>query len=387
MLPRSNSFFSTSIALPWFGGNAPHATLDVLRGCNIACPSCYNARPTATKGLDQLRRELDQLLALRRLQTITLSGGEPLLHPDLPDIIRLIHRRNLCVAILTNGLLLDASWAKALRQAGADAVLLHIQQNQSRADAPPPSDPDGWRKLRASKARLVTESRMAAGLALIASPNALPEFMETVEEMLTSPHLEFMLITTQTDFARFLRVRGDIHGGLRADAGPGPYCPLSSATVRSELERKGMSPFAHVGSFFNPDRPRWLTYLSATLCGPRGVRRRSVAAARSDRFFVELMRRLNGRYSFLYRAGAVRFRLQLLFNALSGGGRLAEALSFIAASLVPGRTLVEKHIVFQEGPAWLSDGTIDFCRDCPDATIRNGHLVPLCLADRMEESP
>ncbi len=387
MFSRPHPSSPETIALPWQGHRTPHATLDILRECNIACPGCFNNQPPATKDLGQLRRELDQLLALRRLHTITLSGGEPLLHPDLPDIIRLIRRRNLRVAILTNGLLLDAGRAENLRRAGTDAILLHIQQNQSRADAPSPSDPGGWRKLRASKARLVAESRMAAGLAHIASANTLPELLETVEEMLESPHLEFMLITAQTDFARFRRVRGDVLCGLRADDGPGPFRPLSIETVRGELQRKNMVPFAHVGSFFNPDRPRWLTYLSATLRSPRGLRRRSVAAARSDRFFMELMHRLHGRYSFFYRAGAARLRFQLLFNVLSGGARLAEALSFIAASLVPGRTLVEKHIVFQEGPEWLPDGSIDFCRDCPDATIRNGHLVPLCLADRIEQAP
>ncbi len=218
MFSRPHPSSPETIALPWQGHRTPHATLDILRECNIACPGCFNNQPPATKDLGQLRRELDQLLALRRLHTITLSGGEPLLHPDLPDIIRLIRRRNLRVAILTNGLLLDAGRAENLRRAGTDAILLHIQQNQSRA-------------------------------------------------------------------------------------------------------------------------------------------------------------------------GAARLRFQLLFNVLSGGARLAEALSFIAASLVPGRTLVEKHIVFQEGPEWLPDGSIDFCRDCPDATIRNGHLVPLCLADRIEQAP
>jgi hypothetical protein len=38
-------------------------------------------------------------------------------------------------------------------------------------------------------------------------------------------------------------------------------------------------------------------------------------------------------------------------------------------------------LIFQEGPSERPDGTLDFCRDCPDATVRDGALVPICMAD------
>ena len=74
-----------AMRLPWTGRNVPHAVLDLLRDCDVRCPGCYNARSFPPKPLEQIRGELEALLAARRLHTVTLSGGEPLLHPQLAE--------------------------------------------------------------------------------------------------------------------------------------------------------------------------------------------------------------------------------------------------------------------------------------------------------------
>ena len=62
-------------------------------GCNMRCPFCHNADlvlPT-----DDGRISVDELLAfldsrVGRLQGVCISGGEPLLQPDIEDFIRKI---------------------------------------------------------------------------------------------------------------------------------------------------------------------------------------------------------------------------------------------------------------------------------------------------------
>ncbi|MFB0566273.1 MAG: anaerobic ribonucleoside-triphosphate reductase activating protein [Candidatus Aminicenantaceae bacterium] len=76
-------------------------------GCNFRCPYCHNSdlvlRPQAlpTFPLDYFIRYLDS----RRnwLEAICISGGEPLLHEDIEELVFLLKERSLLVKIDTNG--------------------------------------------------------------------------------------------------------------------------------------------------------------------------------------------------------------------------------------------------------------------------------------------
>ena len=123
--------------LPWHGKTAPHAVLDILRGCNCRCANCYNAAaPLNCKSLDALRKELVLLRRERNLSAISLSGGEPLMHPEVAEIVDwLHHREGLTVNTLTNGILLDDAMAERLAKAGLGMITIHVQKGQKRPDA------------------------------------------------------------------------------------------------------------------------------------------------------------------------------------------------------------------------------------------------------------
>jgi MoaA/NifB/PqqE/SkfB family radical SAM enzyme len=65
---------------------------------------------------------------LARLQTsiVTLSGGEPLLHPELDDIIVHIRKHPMIAGLITNGYLLTADRIKKLNRAGLDHLQISI---------------------------------------------------------------------------------------------------------------------------------------------------------------------------------------------------------------------------------------------------------------------
>jgi len=87
--------------------------------CNLSCLHCYThkiGRLTSDLPAQVVFRLLDELMALGGT-VVTLSGGEPFLHTALRDIIS--HARpELDVRLLTNGTLLDASWATFLAEKG-----------------------------------------------------------------------------------------------------------------------------------------------------------------------------------------------------------------------------------------------------------------------------
>ena len=76
-------------------------------GCNLRCPFCHNASlVTKTEGLEEFSDpELFAYLRKRRglLDGVCVSGGEPLLHPDLPDFLARLRALGYSVKLDTNG--------------------------------------------------------------------------------------------------------------------------------------------------------------------------------------------------------------------------------------------------------------------------------------------
>ena len=78
-----------------------------LGGCNFRCPYCHNASLAMPDGshdaisVDDFLAFLDARVG--RLQSVCISGGEPTLHSDLPELIREIKSRGFAVKLDTNG--------------------------------------------------------------------------------------------------------------------------------------------------------------------------------------------------------------------------------------------------------------------------------------------
>lgn len=97
-----------------------------IRRCNLSCAYC-NEYDTYSKPvpLDIMLRRID-LLGNLRTGVITLSGGEPLLHPELDDIIRGIRKNATLAGLITNGYLLTAERVERLNDAGLDYLQISI---------------------------------------------------------------------------------------------------------------------------------------------------------------------------------------------------------------------------------------------------------------------
>jgi len=101
-----------------------------MRRCNLSCTYCNEyddfSKPTP---LDEMLRRIDYL---GRLGTsiITISGGEPLLHPELDEIIARIRKVGALAGIITNGYLLMPDRIQRLNKAGLDHMQISIDNVQ-----------------------------------------------------------------------------------------------------------------------------------------------------------------------------------------------------------------------------------------------------------------
>ena len=97
-----------------------------MRRCNLSCTYC-NEYDEVSKPvpLDDMFRRIDKLGELGT-SVITISGGEPLLHPELDDVIRRIRKNGAIAGIITNGYLLVADRIQRLNAAGLEWLQISI---------------------------------------------------------------------------------------------------------------------------------------------------------------------------------------------------------------------------------------------------------------------
>lgn len=102
------------------------AHLIPIRRCNLSCKYCneYDSYSKPVPIMTLLRR-VDRLAELGT-SIITISGGEPLLHPDLDTLIRQIRQRGMIAGLITNGFLLNAERIERLNRAGLDHMQISI---------------------------------------------------------------------------------------------------------------------------------------------------------------------------------------------------------------------------------------------------------------------
>jgi MoaA/NifB/PqqE/SkfB family radical SAM enzyme len=97
-----------------------------IRRCNLACEYCNEyddfSKPVPTESMFQRVDKLGEL----GTSVITISGGEPLLHPELDEIIRRIRKNGIIAGLITNGYLLTAERIEKLNRAGLEWLQISI---------------------------------------------------------------------------------------------------------------------------------------------------------------------------------------------------------------------------------------------------------------------
>jgi MoaA/NifB/PqqE/SkfB family radical SAM enzyme len=97
-----------------------------MRRCNLACAYCneYDAvsRPVP---LPLMLGRIDKLADLGT-SMITVSGGEPLMHPELDRMVLHMRRRGIISSIITNGYYLSREWIGRFNDAGLDYLQISI---------------------------------------------------------------------------------------------------------------------------------------------------------------------------------------------------------------------------------------------------------------------
>jgi MoaA/NifB/PqqE/SkfB family radical SAM enzyme len=119
-----------------FTGHPVLVQIIPARFCNLSCAYCNEYDKVSDPApLEEMYRRIDHLGRLGTAM-IGISGGEPLTHPHLDEIIRRIRRTGAIAGMITNGYLLNVERIERLNRAGLDHLQISIDN----------IDPDGVSK-------------------------------------------------------------------------------------------------------------------------------------------------------------------------------------------------------------------------------------------------
>jgi radical SAM protein with 4Fe4S-binding SPASM domain len=137
---------------------------NLTQRCNLRCDHCYISAGPGPRRPDELsttecRRVMDEIAEINPNILLILTGGEPLLRPDLPELAAAGRERGFTVVVGTNGVLLRERQARLLRESGVQGVSLSL-------DSTDPARHDAFRRLPGAwqGAMRATEACRAEGL-------------------------------------------------------------------------------------------------------------------------------------------------------------------------------------------------------------------------------
>lgn len=377
--------------MPWTQSDNAFSWLEITRRCDLNCGYCYQTNdPHSDKDLAEIEAELSTLVALRKCDTMFVSGGEPLVHPMLEEIVQRVRSYRLKPVLVTNGHRLTREKIKRLKRAGLFGFILHVDSGQSRPGWAGKSE-QALNDLRQHYADMIFEEKdMICGF----NTTILAETLHEVPDIVRWTVRNIRKVCTNTLIP--VRVpRKDDPWDYFIDGRPISFDETAFAQRRYKNPTRTLltaqdihaqilkvlphfSGNAFLGGTRIANAPKWVfSNIIGTekkifgYLGPRSMEMlQNGYHLIKSRFLSFLRPGTYARAKWLFPLGLFDADLRRAFYAFCGAAVQSPALLFKNA-------YVQSLLILQPQDV-LPNGEQDLCDGCPNRTVHYGRLVPMC---------
>lgn len=379
--------------MPWSMNDNPIGWLETTDKCNIYCLGCYRQQIAGHKPLEELKEDILFLKKWRNVNNISIAGGEPLIHPDICEIVAFIRQQGMEPLILSNGRALTRDLLLELKKAGSMGIAFHVDSLQKR-------DPkwNGKNEIELNELREELMELVASvpgmycnfGMTVYRSNFAqIPDIVRWANRHIDKVH--------GLVFITFRAAGLDVNVSYMTPAGE-PVNPeqLGYAAKREVYEDSGVTsedlwkmlreefPYYNASSYLNGtqrhDSIKWL--LGVTIGLGDGVMLGSVGPRLAEAFEVWHHWR-HGTYVAhrrSHRAGRKIF-LAGLFDERVREARKAYWKAVLRQPKLLLAPVYTQAMGIIQAPDLMDDGRTDMCDACPDMCVHEGTLVHSCRWD------
>jgi hypothetical protein len=379
--------------LPWNYADNGISWLEPTTKCNLRCEGCYrNQNGPGHKTLEEVRAELEVFRKLRKSDCMSIAGGDPLVYPQILELVKMIKEMGWKPILNTNGLALNGSLLKDLKKAGVFGFTLHIDTSQKRPNVHAKTETD-LNDLRLNYAEMLAEvGGLSCSFNATVSENTIheiPNMVDWAQKHADIVHtMVFILYRSPTltgDFDFYANGnKMDIGTTYKESEWGGSKTLMAKDVVEKICEADPLyEPAAYLNGTASPDSFKWLLANRVVLNG-------ETVGYLSPKF-MELLQTFSHLFTGTYLAYAEPKGIALGKLASFLGGIVDKKMRRIFFKILD-RILTHPSNLFR--PAYLqsfmiiqpvnfeSDGRQDMCDSCPDITVHDGKLVWSC---RLEE--
>ncbi|MDZ7344173.1 MAG: radical SAM protein [candidate division KSB1 bacterium] len=378
--------------LPWSLPDNAISWLEPTSACNLACDGCYRENVAKShKSLEIIRQEVETFRELRNSDGISIAGGDPLMHPNIVEIVRMIAEMGFKPVINTNGGMLTPELLRELKRAGALGFTFHIDSKQGRPKWKNKNEVE-LNELRLHYAEMLAE---ASGLSCAFNSTVYEDTLPYTPELIdwAAKHIDIVHVMVFILFrAAVPQLPFDWYaGGRKINLDVLAYSEtkerkidLKSTDVVAEIRKRfpEFTPCAYLNGTEKPDSFKWL------LSGRIGSKEKIYGYVGPK--FMETIQTMyhltQGRYLAYTKPAHTNLGRSMLLLSLLDRGVRGAAGSYLSSVLTnPLRLFKGLHyqsIMIIQPVDFLENGLQNMCDGCPDMTLWNGKLVWSC---RMEE--
>jgi len=109
-----------------------HPVWEITNACNLRCKQCHasSGKPLPNELTTEEGKELlDSIAAIDEFRMLALGGGEPLLRPDILELVAYARNLGLEISIATNGTLLTRDMAREFKRMGVANIAIGLNAN------------------------------------------------------------------------------------------------------------------------------------------------------------------------------------------------------------------------------------------------------------------
>ena len=375
--------------LPWSLTDNGVSWLEVTSECNLACEGCYHENiKNGHKSLVQIAEELDVFKKNRKSDCMSLAGGEPLVHPQITDIVRMVKDGGWKPILNSNGLALTPSLLKDLKKAGVFGFTFHIDTSQGRRDSHALTEPQ-HNELRFKLAEMIAkEGGMVCSFNQTVSCETLPQIPEMIRWAEQYPDIintmVFILFRAPSMSANFdFYVQGkkvDLYETyVKTSWGGDKNIKASDLIAKIKESDPLYEPCAYLNGVVNPDEMKW-TIASRVANRQKGF---GFVTPRFMETIQTVHHRFTGKWMsygppHLLKAGRIAMTAFALFDP---GMRKVFGRFLTSPGSWFKRAFIQTFAIIQPVDI-MQDGRMDMCDGCPDMTVHEGKLYWSC---RLEE--
>ena len=376
--------------MPWKTSDNAMGWLEPTRKCNMTCDACFAINdPASQKSLEQIERELDTLLRIRRCDAVLIAGGEPLTHPQIVDIVRMVKKRNVKPQIVTNGLDLDRTLLHDLRVGGAYGITFHVDSHQSRPEWKGKNE----RELNDLRQHFVDMTRSESGLVCGFNTTIFPDTLQDIPEIISWTSRNIRDVSVMTLIAVRMIDPGvpfDYYaGGKRVDLAQmgffseRHYNNLTTLDLYREV-KKALPDFNFCAFIGGTTLPQSLKWGMACRIGSNRNSYGNIGPAS-----MELMQNAYHLWNGCFLAYAnpkLSRKAKLLFFFSVFDPEVRKTMKNYARAVLrhPSRLfekLSTQTISLLQPIDILPNGEQDHCDGCPNGTVWKDRVVPACQLD------